>query len=104
GPTRSESHTEQLVLGQDTQIAHIQIQLEPRDDYPRFRAEVRGGGKEVVSFGALARHGSGDSQTVSMDIPASSLPSGSYEVALKGRRDGQSPQEIGYYYLRVQKQ
>jgi hypothetical protein len=40
GPSRAESRTEQIVLGGGTQIAHIEIQLEPRDDYPRFRAEV----------------------------------------------------------------
>ena len=56
GPTRAESRTEQLLLSRETQIAHIEIQLEPRDDYPSFRAEVRTrGGKEVLSFGALLR-------------------------------------------------
>jgi hypothetical protein len=88
-----------------TQIAHIEIQVEPRDDYPGFRAEVHTrGGKEVLSFGGLVRRSTGDAQSVSMDLPASALPTGEYEIALKGLRDGEGPQDVGYYYFRVQKQ
>src|SRR4030095_12309059 len=100
GPTRAESRTEQLLLSRETQIAHIEIQLEPRDDYPSFRAEVSTrGGKEVLSFGGLLRRKTGDAQSVSMDLPASALPTGEYEIALKGLRDGDAPQDVGYYYF-----
>jgi hypothetical protein len=105
GPSRAESRTEQIVLGGGTQIAHIEIQLEPRDDYPRFRAEVHTrGGKEVLSFGDLVRRSAAGAQSVSMDLPASTLSPGEYEIALKGFRDGETPQDVGYYYFRVQKQ
>ena len=94
-----------MTLGAGTQIAHIEIQVEPRDDYPRFRAEVHTrGGKEVLSFGGLVRRRTGDAQSVSMDLPASVLSTGEYESALKGLRDGEAPQDVGYYYFRVQKQ
>jgi len=105
GPSRAESRTEQMVLGRGAQIAHIEIQVEPRDDYPRFRAEVHTrGGKEVLSFGGLVRRSTGDAQSVAMDLPASALSTGEYEIALKGLRDGETPQDLGYYYFRVQKQ
>jgi hypothetical protein len=39
-----------------------------------------------------------------MDVPASALPTGDYEIALKGLRAGDAPQDVGYYYFRVQKQ
>jgi hypothetical protein len=105
GPTRSESRSEQLQLSRQTPIAHIEIQLELRDDYPSFRAEVRTrGGKEILSFGGLLRRNAGDAQSVSMDVPASALPTGDYEIALKGLRAGDTPQDVGYYYFRVQKQ
>jgi hypothetical protein len=105
GPTRAESRTEQLLLSRDAQVAHIEIQLEPRDDYPSFRAEVHTrGGKEVLSFGGLLRQKAGDARSVSMDVPASALPTGEYEIALKGLRGGDAPQDVGYYYFRVQKQ
>jgi hypothetical protein len=105
GPTRAESRIEQILLSRETQIAHIEIQIEPRDDYPSFRAEVRTrGGKEVLSFGGLSRRSAGDAQSVSMDLPASALSTGEYEIALKGLREGDTPQDVGYYYFRVQKQ
>jgi hypothetical protein len=105
GPSRAESRTEQIVLGHETQIARIEVLLEPRDDYARFRAEVRTrGGKEVLSFGSLVRRGTGDAQSVSMDVPASALSTGEFEISLKGLRDGEAPQDVGYYYFRVQKQ
>jgi hypothetical protein len=105
GPSRAESHTEQIVLDRGAQIAHIEIQLEPRDDYPRFRADIQTrAGKEVMTFGSLVGRGINGAQIVSMDIPASTLSTGEYEIALKGLRDGDAPQDIGYYYFGVRKQ
>jgi len=105
GLSRSESRREQLVLNPSTQIAHIEIQLEPRDDYPRFRAELRTiGGDEVLIRGNLPRRAATSGYTVSVDVPASALAMGQYELALKGILNDQSLQDIGYYYFSVQKQ
>ena len=104
GLSRAESRVEQLVLDRGTQIAHIEIQLEPRDEYVRFRADLHTrSGKEILALGDIARRRVGDGYTVSMDIPASALGTGEYELALKGLRDGAGPQDVGYYYFRVQK-
>jgi hypothetical protein len=104
GLSRAESRIEQLVLDRGAQIAHIEIQLEPRDDYPRFHADLHTrSGKEILALGDLIRRRTGDGYTVSMDVPTSALVTGEYELALKGRRDGQDPQDVGYYYFRVQK-
>ena len=105
GVSRAESGREQLLLNPSAQIAHIEIQLEPRDDYPRFRAELRTiGGEEVLVRGNLARGGTAASNTVSLDVPASALAAGQYELALKGVLNDQSVQDIGYYYFTVRKQ
>ena len=105
GLSRSESRREQLVLNPSTQIAHIEIQLEPRDDYPRFRAELRTiGGDEVLIRGNLPRRSATSGYTVSVDVPASALAMGQYELALKGILNDQSLQDVGYYYFSVQKQ
>ncbi len=105
GLSRAESRREQLVLNPSAQIAHIEIQLEPRDDYPRFRAELRTfGGEEVLIRGNLPRRSTASGSTVSFDVPASALPSGQYELALKGILNDQSVQDIGFYYFTVQKQ
>jgi hypothetical protein len=39
-----------------------------------------------------------------MDLPASALSTGEFEIELKGLRDGEAPQDVGYYYFRVQRQ
>jgi hypothetical protein len=53
---------------------------------------------------ATVRRSAGGAQSVSMDLPASTLSTGGYEIALKGLRDGETPQDVGYYYFHVQKQ
>jgi hypothetical protein len=105
GPTRAESRIEQIALSRGVQIAHIEIQLDARDDYPRFRAQLQTrSGREILSFAALERKGTGDAQTVSLDVPAGLLANGDYEIALTGIRNGEAIQDIGFYYFRVRRQ
>jgi hypothetical protein len=100
GITRGDSPTQQLVLHPSVHVVRISIQLEPRYDSPRFRAELRTrSGVEVLTSGNLPRSG----DTVSFDVPASALASGQYELALKGVSGDQTMTDLGYFYFRVQK-
>lgn len=102
GLSRSAAPTEQLVLSPSTMIAHIRIQLEPRDDYPRFRVELRTRrGEEVVTVGNLLRRQTSAGYTVSFDVPAGALATGDYELALKGIGASQGSTDIGFYYFHV---
>jgi hypothetical protein len=104
GLSRAESRVEQLTLGAEAQVARIVIQLEARDDYPRFRAELRTrSGRDVLALSDLRAHGATTGNSVSMEVPASALGSGEYELALKGLPDGRNAEDVGYYYFRVQK-
>jgi hypothetical protein len=104
GLSRAASNEERLVIGHGAQVVKIQIQLESRDDYPSFRADLRTqSGKDILSFADLPRRSSSNPHAVWMDVPANALATGEYELSLKGLRDGQDPEEIGYYYFRVQK-
>jgi hypothetical protein len=86
------------------QIARIEIQLESRDDYPRFRAELRTrSGEEVLSRSNLVRRKSGPGFAVSVDVPASALAVGDYELALKGITTDRTSQDVGFYYFGVQR-
>ena len=77
GLSRAQTRVERLVLSPSVQIARIEIQLDSRDDYPRFRAELRTrSGDEVLSRGNLARRKSGPGFAVSVDVPASALAAG----------------------------
>jgi hypothetical protein len=104
GLSRAESRVEQLTLGAEAQVARIVIQLETRDDYPRFRAELRTrSGRDILSLSALHPRRATTGNSVSMDVPASALGGGEYELALKGLPDGRAAEDVGYYYFRVQK-
>jgi hypothetical protein len=104
GLTRAETRIEQLELSPAVQIARLEIQLDARDDYPRFRAELRTrSGDEVLSRSNLVRRRSGPGFAVSVDVPASALGEGDYELALKGLAADQSSQDVGYYYFGVQR-
>jgi hypothetical protein len=104
GLTRAQSRVEQLVLNSSTQLARIEIQLEARDEYPRFRAELHTrGGQDVLTMSNLSRHRSAAGFGVAFDVPTTALPAGEYELALKGIGGGQTS-DIGFYYFRVQKQ
>jgi hypothetical protein len=79
-------------------MAHIEIQLEARDDDPRFRAELRGGnGEELLVQSNLLRHRTAGGYQVAFDVPASVLATGNYELAL--RLSPRSPvRDVGYYF------
>jgi anti-sigma factor RsiW len=102
GVSRAETKGEELVLSAETRLTHIEIQLEPRDDYPAFRAELRTrSGAEVLSENNLSRQPGGAGYVVSFDVPASVLKSGQYELALKGIRDKTRSEDVSYSYFSV---
>jgi len=103
GLSRAQTRVERLVLSPSVQIARIEIQLESRDDFPRFRAELRTRrGEDVLARSNLVRRKSGPGFAVSVDVPASALAVGDYELALKGIAADHTSQDIGYYYFGVQ--
>jgi anti-sigma-K factor RskA len=104
GLSRAETRVEQLVLSPSVQLARIEIQLEARDDYRRFRAELHTrSGEELLSRSNLTKHRNAGSYSVVFDVPASVLAAGDYELALKGILNDQSVQDVGYYYFSVLK-
>jgi len=105
GLTRAETNRSQLVLSGSTQIVRTEIQLEARDAYPRFRAELRTtGGQDVLTQDNLHERRTNGGYSVMLDLPASALTAGEYELALKGLAEGQSGADIAFYYFTVRKQ
>jgi hypothetical protein len=102
--SRAASNVQQLTLNSGVQLARLEIQLEARDDFPRFRAELHTrAGDEVLVRGNLTPRRAGGGYVVSFDVPATALPAGEYELALKGATGNQTT-DIGYYYFRVRRQ
>jgi len=105
GLSRAESPRERLVLQASAQLARIQIPLEARDDYPRFRVELRTrSGSDVLTQANLPRTRTQAGPAVSIEVPASVLGSGDYELTLKGVAATGAAADIGFYYFSVQKQ
>ena len=103
GLARTETSRQEFVLDPQAQIARIEIQVEPRDDYPRYRVSLRTrSGEQVFIRSNLRRRGSGGAYSVTVDVPASALESGDYEMALEGMAGG-APTELAYYYFKVKK-
>jgi len=103
GLSRAGTSVQQLVLNSTVQLAHIEIQLELRDEYSRYRVELHtSGGDDVLARSNLTRRRTNSGYAVSFDVPSSALPAGNYELALKGVGDQST--DIGYYYFRVVKQ
>jgi hypothetical protein len=104
GISRAQSKVERLALDPSVQMAHIEIELDSRDEFPRFRAGLHTrNGTEILTFGSLPRRRTATGNVVSFDVPASALATGEYELALQGLSPGQSSQDVGYYYFRVEK-
>ena len=105
GLLRGETVLPQLVVPQSAQLARLEIQLEPRDKYPQFRAELRSQrGDEILASNKLREQRSNGSRAVVLEIPASVLSSGDYELTLKGMNPGRQFEDVGYYRFSVRRQ
>lgn len=104
GMLRGETAPPQLVIPRSAQIARVEIQLEPRDRYPLFRAELRTKrGEEILTRNNLREQRLSAGRGVVLEIPASALNAGDYELALKGVTAGRQLDDIGYYRFSVQR-
>jgi anti-sigma factor RsiW len=104
GLSRAQTRVEQLRLEASAQVVRVRIQLEARDDYPLYRADLRTrAGAGILTLANLTRSRTADAYAVSFDVPASSLTSGNYELALQGLTSGGQSQDIGFYYFSVEK-
>jgi hypothetical protein len=103
GIVRAGGVLPELMIPASAELVRIQIQLEPRDTYARFRVELRThSGEEVLTRGNLREQRSSTGRAVVLDIPASALTAGDYELTLKGGAGGQM-NDIGYYSFSVKK-
>jgi hypothetical protein len=104
GVSRSAGSAARLVVAESAQLAHIEIPLEPRDQYARFRVELRTrSGEEILTRNNLRAVRSSTGRAIVLDVPASALTTTDYELTLQGVADGR-PVDVGYSYFTVQKQ
>jgi anti-sigma factor RsiW len=102
GISRGGGGRSKLVIPQAAQRVRLQIGVEPEDEYPGFRVELRApGGQPVWTQGNLSARRVRGGRAVILNLPASLLRSGEYELSLKGVTAEASIEEVGYYYVEV---
>jgi hypothetical protein len=99
GLTRGTDEPEKLIVSPAARSIQLQLLLEREEDYPGYVAEIRTArGNLVWSKGGLKLQRTAYGQSVSFTIPANQLPTGEYEIALKGGAPG-NLEALEYYYI-----
>lgn len=102
GLSRSESTIPRLTVPRDATTLKLQVVIDPHETYRVFSAVVTGRGQTVYSASKLNPATSRAGRSVRLNIAASALKTGRYEVSLKGLSDN-GPTNVGYYYFDLTK-
>jgi len=104
GVPRDQTVRPQIVLPPSAQLTRLEIQLEPRDRYPQFRAQLRTqSGDEVLTRSGLHERQANGGRAVVLEVPVEALRNGDYELTLQGGHSGSKFEDIGYYHFSVRK-
>ena len=104
GISRGGGVRPRLVLPQSARLVHLQVGIDPEDQYKGFSVELRAqGGRQIWSRNNLSARTTRSGRALSLDLPARSLSAGQYELALKGMNDQGALENVGYYYFDVVK-
>ncbi len=105
GVSRAQSNIAQFNVPQTAQYVRIEVQLDPRDNYPSFRAELSTRrGQSILSAQNLQPRRAANALAVHLMIPADALAPGQYEVRLSGIAAPGAALDIGFYYFEIHKQ
>jgi hypothetical protein len=85
GTSRAVSAVTPVTIPSGTTAVQLTVRLDPGDRFDKYAIELRGAGDRVVwSGGDLTPATVDGNLTVSARIPATALPGGSYELAVRG--------------------
>ena len=104
GISRSDGARPKLALPQGARRVRIQIGVEPEDEYQSFRAELRApGGQPIWTQDSLSARRVRAGRAVILNLPASILKAGGYELVLKGVTGKGTTEDVSYHYFDVLK-
>lgn len=102
GSLRDASVRPEIRIAPSTQIVRLEIQLEPRDKYAQYRAELHTQrGDEVLTRDNLREQPGSTGRSVLLEIPASAVGTGEYELTLQGRVPPGQFEDLAYYRFSV---
>ncbi len=80
----------------------LKVGIELKDDYQRFRVELRSQeGRLVWNRENITAQSSRTRRTAVLSVPAKLLVSGRYELSLSGTTAAGTHEDLGYYYFEV---
>jgi hypothetical protein len=104
GIARSNGAVPQASLAKDATALRLQIGVDPQESYSRYRVELRTEkGQQVLAQNNLAARVNHSSRSIALNVPASALANGRYEIALKGITENGGTEDVGFYYFEVVK-
>lgn len=104
GSLRDASVRPEIRIAPSAQIARLEIQLVPKDKYPQYRAELRTQrGDEVLTRNNLHEQPGRGGRSVLLEIPASAIGSGEYELTLQGKVAPEQFEDLAYYRFSVRR-
>jgi hypothetical protein len=99
--SRSSGNAPRVEIAPESQTLLLTIGVDREDNYPRFRAELRGPkGERVVTRENVLARPTRTGRSFSLNVPASSLVPGRYEIAVQGLSGGTAV-DVGFYYFEV---
>ena len=104
GSLRDASVRPEIRIAPSAQIARLEILLEPKDKYPQYRAELRTQrGDEVLTRNNLHEQPGRAGRSVLLEIPASAIDRGEYELTIQGRKTAGQFEDLAYYRFSVRR-
>lgn len=103
GLARSSSAVPKLEVTTELRTVRLNVGIDPQDDYPRYRVELRSpGGGQVWSQDNISARATSRGRSLNLNLPAKVLQTGRYELAVQGIKTG-AGEDLGYYYFEVLK-
>jgi hypothetical protein len=104
GISRGGNSLPQLAIAKDVNLVRLQIGIDPKENYRRYRVELRTeNGRQVSAQGNLSARGGSRGMSIPLNVPASVLGNGRYELTLKGITESGTTEDVGFYYFDVLK-
>lgn len=101
---RDAAEARELVIPPGVSMVHLEVVLEPGDDYPSYRTELSTtSGRTIATPNRLVAHAAKEHRTVSLSLPARILSQGDYELSLSGVTSAGERTPLGYYYFRIKR-
>ena len=101
GTSRTTAERKSLTVPVAADTIRLQLELEQGDAYPAYAAELRTAAGRLVWNAASVPPASGG-RSIVLDIPATALDAGDYELKIASA--GQPSKPLGYYYFTLLKQ